>query len=197
MAQEPHILIFPFPAQGHVTPLLNLAKLLSHVGLHVTFLNTEHNHRRLASHRRDLSERFPTLRFAAISDGLPANDPRQETLTVTRYLFPSFGFIARPLLRDLLLSSKTRPPVTSIIADGIILPAINEIVQDMGIRIFTFCSNPACSFWAFLCVPKLLENGELPFSGKMPAPFSLYSFVLTLGFHYQSIILFDGPHVKQ
>ncbi|KAM2625254.1 hypothetical protein TB1_032136 [Malus domestica] len=54
-------------AQGHVTPMLNLAQLLCHVGIHVTFLNTEHIHCRLTQ-RRALSTRFPTLRFESILD---------------------------------------------------------------------------------------------------------------------------------
>jgi hypothetical protein len=36
-----HVLIFPFPAQGHVNSMLKLAGLLSLAGLHVTFLNTD------------------------------------------------------------------------------------------------------------------------------------------------------------
>ena len=143
--------------------MLHLAQLLSHVGLHVTFLNTEENHRRLDSHRRELSERFPTLRFAAISDGLP----RQKTEMVIHYLFYSFGSIAKPLLRDLLLSSETWPTVTCIIADGLLVSAINDVVEEMGIRIFTFRTYAACSFWVSFCVPKLIENGELPFSGTI------------------------------
>ena len=56
--------------------MLGLAQLLSDVGLHATFLNTEHNHRQLASYRQNLSDHFSTLRFAAISDGLPVDYPR-------------------------------------------------------------------------------------------------------------------------
>ncbi|TQE05560.1 hypothetical protein C1H46_008807 [Malus baccata] len=62
-------------AQGHVTPMLNLAQLLCHVGIHVTFLNTEHIHCRLTQ-RRALSTRFPTLRLESIPDGLPPDHPR-------------------------------------------------------------------------------------------------------------------------
>ena len=42
--QQPHILMLPFPLLGHIKPMLSIAQLLCHSGLHVTFLNTEHNH---------------------------------------------------------------------------------------------------------------------------------------------------------
>lgn len=44
---KPHVVCIPFPAQGHMTPMLALAKLLHSSGFHITFVNTEFNHRRL------------------------------------------------------------------------------------------------------------------------------------------------------
>ncbi|CAL5035010.1 unnamed protein product [Urochloa decumbens] len=46
-----HAVCMPYPAQGHVTPMLKLAKLLHARGFHVTFVNTEFNHRRLLRSR--------------------------------------------------------------------------------------------------------------------------------------------------
>ena len=36
----PHAVCVPFPAQGHVNPMLKLAKLLNYKGFHITFVNT-------------------------------------------------------------------------------------------------------------------------------------------------------------
>ncbi|KAK3423555.1 hypothetical protein EUGRSUZ_F00342 [Eucalyptus grandis] len=44
MIQKPHAVCIPYPTQGHINPMLNLAKLLHHRGFHVTFVNTEYNH---------------------------------------------------------------------------------------------------------------------------------------------------------
>ncbi|TKY63376.1 7-deoxyloganetin glucosyltransferase [Spatholobus suberectus] len=43
----PHILALPLPAEGHIKPMFNLTKLLSHRGHRITFVNTHHNHSRL------------------------------------------------------------------------------------------------------------------------------------------------------
>uniref|UniRef100_A0A453LUN3 Glycosyltransferase N-terminal domain-containing protein n=3 Tax=Aegilops tauschii subsp. strangulata TaxID=200361 RepID=A0A453LUN3_AEGTS len=37
----PHVMVLPFPAQGHVTPLMELSHRLVDHGLRVTFVCTE------------------------------------------------------------------------------------------------------------------------------------------------------------
>ncbi|TVU13631.1 hypothetical protein EJB05_37051, partial [Eragrostis curvula] len=41
--RPPHAVCMPYPAQGHVTPMFKLAKLLHARGFHITFVNTEYN----------------------------------------------------------------------------------------------------------------------------------------------------------
>jgi hypothetical protein len=66
---KPHVVCMPYPAQGHITPMLTVAKLLHSFGFHITFVNTEYNHRRLLrslgtftkTHLATYIERIPTL----------------------------------------------------------------------------------------------------------------------------------------
>jgi hypothetical protein len=44
---KPHAVCLPFPAQGHTTPLMKLAKILHTRGFRATFINTEYSHHRL------------------------------------------------------------------------------------------------------------------------------------------------------
>lgn len=71
--EKPHAVCIPYPAQGHITPMLKLAKLLhSCYGFHITFVNTHYNHRRLLNSGA-LSPQLnvPDFRFESIPDGLP------------------------------------------------------------------------------------------------------------------------------
>ena len=73
-----HVLIFPFPALGHVNSMLKLAKLLGLASIQVTFLNTDFIHERLVRYT-DIETRFscyPGLQFKTVSDGLSADHPR-------------------------------------------------------------------------------------------------------------------------
>ncbi|KAF8397376.1 hypothetical protein HHK36_016289 [Tetracentron sinense] len=150
----PHLLLLPFPAQGHINPMLKLAELLSQAGFSITFLNTDHNHERLTA--------SPRLRFQTISDGLPPDHPRSGPLL--QDIFFSTQLVTKPLFRDLLLSFPQDLPVTGIIADGIMSFAI-DVAQDLGIPIFIFRTFSACCLWAYRCIPKLIEAGDLPFEG--------------------------------
>jgi len=49
--KKPHAVLIPYPVQGHINPLFKLAKLLHVRGFHVTFVNTEYNHKRLLKSR--------------------------------------------------------------------------------------------------------------------------------------------------
>ncbi|XP_008785471.1 7-deoxyloganetic acid glucosyltransferase-like [Phoenix dactylifera] len=165
--KEVHVLVFPFPGQGMVNCMLKLADLLSGAGLLVTFLNTHHNHRHLSrfsgAHTR-LAQR-PKFRFASIPDGLS----EEETRSVFNFfdLEESMRTRAAASFRDLLIAYRDKdsggwPPVTCVIADGL-MPFAVDVSEEVGIPAIIFRTISACCVWAFLCVPKLLENGEIPF----------------------------------
>ncbi|KAI6692096.1 hypothetical protein NL676_019806 [Syzygium grande] len=70
-----HAVCVPYPAQGHVNPMMQLAKLLHARGVFVTFVNTEFNHRRLLRSKGPDSLRgLENFRFEKIPDGLPPSD---------------------------------------------------------------------------------------------------------------------------
>ncbi|XP_010262685.1 PREDICTED: 7-deoxyloganetic acid glucosyltransferase-like [Nelumbo nucifera] len=162
----PHVLVLPIPLQGHINSMLKLSELISLAGFHVTFLNTEHIHR-LLLHFTNVTSRFarwPGFHFATIPDGLPFDHPRSGPGLVE--LFDSLKITSIPLLREMLVSNRwgsdVRPPVTCIIADGIMSFTI-DVARDLNIPTIFFRTVSACSFWAYFCVPKLIEAGEIPF----------------------------------
>jgi hypothetical protein len=65
-AAVPHVLLFPFPGQGHVNPFLDLAERLSSSGVLCTLLLLVPAHLRTYARR----PRTELLRFASL-DGLP------------------------------------------------------------------------------------------------------------------------------
>ncbi|KMT13920.1 hypothetical protein BVRB_4g077610 [Beta vulgaris subsp. vulgaris] len=75
-----HILIFPLPLQGHITPMLHLAELFCLANLKVTFLNTNKNHKLLTQHT-DIQARFaryPSFRFETIPDSPSKDQPQAQ-----------------------------------------------------------------------------------------------------------------------
>ncbi|KAL5708709.1 7-deoxyloganetic acid glucosyltransferase [Ranunculus cassubicifolius] len=162
----PHVLIFPFPAQGHINCMLKLAELLCLSNLHVTFLNTEYNHLRLHK-STDVGARFacfPRFRFQTISDGTPVDQPR--SLDFFSGLLYSIKTVIQPIFKEMLFSgqliSDNMPPVTCIIADGILTFTI-DVAEELGIASIAFRTPSACYYWISFCLPQLIEAEELPF----------------------------------
>ncbi|TVU30612.1 hypothetical protein EJB05_22242, partial [Eragrostis curvula] len=54
------------------------------------------------------------------------------------------------------------PPLTCVFADGL-LPFAIDVAEEVGVPALAFRTSSACSFLAYLSVPRLLELGELPF----------------------------------
>ncbi|KAJ4781462.1 Glycosyltransferase [Rhynchospora pubera] len=160
---KPHAVCIPFPAQGHMTPMLSMAKLLHSSGFHITFVNTEFNHcRLLRSHDNDLAS-FPDFQFMTIPDGIPDSDdvstrdlPSLCQSTIENCL-PHF----RRLLYSLQSSYPEIPKVTCIISDASMSFSL-DVAKEIGVpcAFFRFCS--ACAFMAYLHYRKLLEKGLFP-----------------------------------
>ncbi|KAK2996594.1 hypothetical protein RJ639_025511 [Escallonia herrerae] len=163
---SPHVLIFPLPLQGPVNSMLKLAELLSLAGIQVTFLNTDHIHRRLLRHTHVQSRfsRYHNFRFRTISDGLPEDNPRSGEQVME--IFGAIDAVTRPLFREMMISGDlSSSGVTCIIADGVFDFAVG-VAKEIGVPLIYFDTISPCGLWTYLCVPKLIEAGDLPFEGK-------------------------------
>ncbi|KAL6639305.1 hypothetical protein ACP70R_023035 [Stipagrostis hirtigluma subsp. patula] len=161
-----HVLVFPSPLQGHINCMLHFATGLVAAGVHVTFLHTDHNLRRIDS----AAATSPRLRFLSVPDGLPDDHPRSVV-----ELMASVRTCGRAAYGALLASLCARdvagrdasatggfPPVTCVVADSV-MPFAIDIPEEIGVPAIAFRTASACSFLTSLSVPKLLELGELPF----------------------------------
>ncbi|XP_077216443.1 7-deoxyloganetic acid glucosyltransferase-like isoform X2 [Tasmannia lanceolata] len=159
----PHVLVFPYPGQGHINSMIKLAQLLCLAGFRVTFLNTQYNHDRLlrSSDIHSTFSHWPGFRFRTISDGLPDEHPR--SLERFMDLFDSFKANTKHLFREMLISDcRESDGVTFIITDGVMTFAI-DVADELGIPIFVYRTDSACTSLAYLSIPRLIEEGEFPF----------------------------------
>lgn len=66
---KPHALCIPAPVQGHIIPMLKVAKILHSKGFLITFVNTEFNHQHLLRSRGlDALSGFPSFCIETIPD---------------------------------------------------------------------------------------------------------------------------------
>nr|CAB3448062.1 unnamed protein product [Digitaria exilis] len=164
LPRRAHAVLIPQPAQGHVTPMLHLAKALHARGFHVTYVNSEYNHRRLLRSRGPASlAGADGFRFEAVPDGLPPSDNDDVTQDIAALCLSTTEHSAAPF-RDLLarLNATTGcPPVTCVIADGVMSFA-QRVAEDMGILALVFWTTSACGFMGYLHFAELIRRGYVP-----------------------------------
>ncbi|KAL7146870.1 hypothetical protein ABFS83_06G071100 [Erythranthe nasuta] len=162
---KPHAVCIPFPAQGHVSPMLKLAKLLHNNGFHITFVNTEYNHHRLLKSRGpDSLTGLPSFRFETIPDGLPP--PPEDATDATQdipSLCKSTTTTCLPPFRDLLAklndtASSEMPPVSCVISDGV-MSFTADAAEELGIPEVLFWTTSACGFYCYTQYVTLIEKG--------------------------------------
>jgi hypothetical protein len=167
--KKPHVVCMPAAAQGHITPMLKLAKILHTRGFHVTFVNTEFNQRRLLATRGPAAlDGLPDFRFAAMSDGLLPSDADvhqnipQFCYAVMNTCLPHFT----ALLAKLNDPGSRAPPVTCIVADGVMSFAY-EAAKEIGVPCAALWTSSACGFMGYRHSRQLIEQGLVPFKGLL------------------------------
>uniref|UniRef100_A0A0E0CY97 Uncharacterized protein n=1 Tax=Oryza meridionalis TaxID=40149 RepID=A0A0E0CY97_9ORYZ len=148
-----HATLFPFPCSGHINPTLKMVELLHSRGVHVTFVNTEHNHERLlrrrgsggALHGRD---RF---RFEAVPDGLRDKESRAG----------QHGEAVPVAVEELRRAAGGGCEEGGV---GLVSFAL-DIAEDLGVPAFVHWGTSACGFACTLRLRLLWQRGYTPLKG--------------------------------
>ncbi|KAL6310756.1 hypothetical protein AAG906_006050 [Vitis piasezkii] len=164
-SDKPHVVLIPYPAQGHVNPMLKLAKLLHNKGFFVSFVNTEYNHKRLLRSRGPNSlDGLSDFRFETIPDGLPPSDadatqdiPSLCDSTTKNCLAPFCALITK--LND--PSYSPGPPVSCIVSDGVMSFTL-DAAEKFGVPEVVFWTTSACGFLGYRHYRNLIRRGLIP-----------------------------------
>ncbi|CAI9763271.1 unnamed protein product [Fraxinus pennsylvanica] len=76
--ESPHVMLIPYPAQGHVIPLMEFALHLVNYGCKVTFVNTEFIHERVIKALPETDNIQEIIQMVSIPDGLESSDDRKS-----------------------------------------------------------------------------------------------------------------------
>ncbi|KEH16177.1 UDP-glucosyltransferase family protein [Medicago truncatula] len=167
--RKPHVVMIPYPVQGHINPLFKLAKLLHLRGFHITFVNTEYNHKRLLKSRGpNALDGFADFCFETIPDGLtPVEDDdgnvSQDILSLCKSIRKNFLHFFRELLARLDESANSGliPPVTSLVSDCYMSFTI-QAAEEYALPILLYSPGSACSFLSVSHFRTLIDKGLIP-----------------------------------
>ncbi|XP_023529389.1 7-deoxyloganetin glucosyltransferase-like [Cucurbita pepo subsp. pepo] len=165
---KPHAVCIPFPAQSHINAMLSVAKLLHQKGFHITFVNTEYNHKRILKSRGSNSlDDLPSFRFRTIPDSMPVADdddidaPQDLPtlcIAVSNDFLAPFCSLLSQLNHD---DDDDFPVVSCIVSDGFMSFTIRAAAE-FSIPVAHFFPFSACSLWGFSNLGELVKRGITP-----------------------------------
>ncbi|ESQ47646.1 hypothetical protein EUTSA_v10020711mg [Eutrema salsugineum] len=155
VTQKPKIIFIPYPAQGHVTPMLHLASasFLSR-GFSPVVMTPESIHRRISTSNQDLG-----ITFLALSDGQERPDaPPSDFFSIEK----SMENIMPSQLERLLLEE-----------DVAVACVVVDLLASWAIRVADRCGVSVAGFWPAMfaayrmieAIPELVRTGVVSQKG--------------------------------
>ncbi|KAI5425749.1 hypothetical protein KIW84_031532 [Lathyrus oleraceus] len=166
----PHFVLFPFIAQGHIIPMIDIAKLLAQHGAIVTIFTTPKNASRFTSTlsravSSGLQINIVTLKFPSEQAGLPEGCENFDMVDISNDLWNNFFYAVTLLQKPAQeLFDKMSPRPSCIISDFCI-PWTSQIAEKHQI--------PRISFHGFSCFCLHCLFKEIPAAlvSKLPKEF--------------------------
>ncbi|KAL2893768.1 UDP-glycosyltransferase 85A2, partial [Bienertia sinuspersici] len=150
--REPHAVCIPYPA---------LAKVRHAKDFHITFVNTEYNHKRLLrSHGPEAVANRPSSRFETIPDGLPVTNEVDSTQDIPSLCISLERHGLSPFKEVLARLNNTGdlPPVSCVVSDGAMFFTL-DAAKDLGVPEVLLWTASACGLLGYAQFPKLVELG--------------------------------------
>ncbi|XP_057957195.1 mogroside IE synthase-like [Malania oleifera] len=148
-----HVIVIPFPIQGHINPMLQFSKRLAAKGLMVTFCTT-------TSMAKPMQASTNCVRITTISDGLEEGEKLQSVDEYLRHFKPALSLSLTELITN---QNSTHCPTKLIVFDSL-MPWLLEIPLQLGLQGAPFftqsCAVSAIYYQAHHRLLKLpLEQG--------------------------------------
>ncbi|KAJ8622790.1 hypothetical protein MRB53_031319 [Persea americana] len=179
--QQPHFILIPLMAQGHMIPMMDMAKLLAQRGVIITFITTSLNATRLRmtvdwAVNSGLQIRLFELHFPCIEAGLPDGCENLDMIPFTSDMAKKF-FIAIEMLQQ---------PVEKFLQEQE-HPLPSCMISDVGVA---WTNDTARKFG----IPRLVFHGTSCFSLLCSDNVSHYNSHESVGSEFEPFLIRGLPH---
>uniref|UniRef100_A0A1J3CWA5 UDP-glycosyltransferase 83A1 n=1 Tax=Noccaea caerulescens TaxID=107243 RepID=A0A1J3CWA5_NOCCA len=162
---RPHVLVIPYPAPGHVLPLMSLSRYLAKQGIQITFINTVFNHNRIINSLSKSSSHDylgDQMKLVLIPDGLEdspeeRNIPGKLSESVLRFMPNKVEELIERMIGESTI-------ISCVVADQSLGWAI-EVAAKFEIRRAAFCPAAAASMVLGFSIQKLVDDGLIESDG--------------------------------
>ncbi|MCL7037901.1 hypothetical protein MKW94_019252 [Papaver nudicaule] len=160
MVRQPHVLVLPWPAQGHVMPLMQVSQQIVDNGVKVTFAITESIHSQVlanlsSSSKEGVRNDLNRIRLVSRPEGLEYQNQERAS--------DYFEELVRKI-NDEIDGDNGEEKVSCVIADATVYWAY-EPAKKLGLKIAMFCPTSLAVTAMTLHIPKLIEMGIIDENG--------------------------------
>ncbi|GLU01837.1 hypothetical protein SLE2022_191190 [Rubroshorea leprosula] len=157
---NPHILVVPFPAQGHAIPLMELSQILIKHGIKITFVNTEFNHKRITNALGKEPE--GQVHLVSIPDGIGAEGNRNHLGEFTEACWKFMPGELKQLIEK--INQTDDDEITCVLADMTMGLGV-EVAAELGIKTAALWPAATLLLALILNIPKLIDDGVIDENG--------------------------------
>ncbi|CAN6315200.1 unnamed protein product [Urochloa humidicola] len=159
-AAEPRVLVLPYPAQGHVIPMMELSHCLVEHGVHVTFVNTELNHGLILGALATMNGELARIDMVSVSDGLGSGEDRKDLARLTDSFSKVMPIELEKLIGSINADTQGSDRISWLIADVNMAWAFS-VAERLGLRAAGFCPSSAAMFATRINIPEMISDGVL------------------------------------
>ncbi|KAM1358184.1 hypothetical protein ACFX1Q_045174 [Malus domestica] len=153
---NPHVLVIPYPAQGHVIPLFELSRCLVKHGIEVTFVDTEHVHMQMKNALAVEDEIGSKIHHVFVSDGLESLEDRKIPGKFSAAIMQVMPGKFKELIEE--INGSNGDQITCVLADQSLGWAL-DIAEQKAIKRAAFCPAAAALLVLGFSIPKLIDEG--------------------------------------
>ncbi|CAN1312341.1 UDP-glycosyltransferase 83A1 [Linum perenne] len=168
MKKKPHVLLVPYPAQGHVVPMLKLAQnLADDHGISITVLNLDFIHQKLVKFEHQ------GISLAEVPDEIePSFGQADGAAKVTEIIENVLPIHLRKLLVDQKKKKKNKcsgdgEEISWMIGDVLLSSGAFQVARELGIKTAAFWTASAENLALLLRIPQLIQDRIIDENGTL------------------------------
>lgn len=177
--KKAHVIVFPYPALGHINPMMQLSRVLVSEGFRITFVCTQFHCERMLKVRRQVSgEEDRDIHLEGLPDGLPDEFDRLSPSTDLSRAVDNLGGVFEEFMSRLIHTPACSAAALSmLLISDTFLPWTQGVAAKFLIPRVLFWTQSAAVFTIFINTCRLLDSGFNPFEEDLDTATSLIDFI--------------------
>lgn len=158
-----HVVAVPYPAQGHVIPMMEVVQCLANNGVKVTFVNTEFNHQRVMKALPQTEDVHELISLVSVPDGLESMEDRNDHGKLAEGTLKIIPKNLEALIEK--MNGTQSDTVTCVLAD-IYMASTMQVAKRLGIKRAAFLPASVAMLASTNSVKKLVDDGIVDSNGE-------------------------------